>query len=159
VRVDFFIGNPTIGYASYLSYVQVEAAYNNPVMNVFVNLMMAEIEWKSYRKSFQSSCKFILYPSMWYPIVAAHLSIINSSASNNRHYGCTKANKLFEVNDMARRRWHLAYTLLRNPQLIELRRGPTSEYFQTSARDSNVNSKNVDLKLTSRISLTEDYQV
>jgi len=53
-----------IGYASYLSYVQVEAAYTNPVMNVFVNLMMAEIEGKSCRKSFQSSCKFILCPSM-----------------------------------------------------------------------------------------------
>jgi len=58
---------------------------------------------------------------------------------------------------MARRRWYLAYTLLRNPQLIELRRGLTSEYPQT--RDSNVNSKNVHLKLTSGISLTEDYQV
>ena len=27
------------------------------------------------------------------------------------------------VNKVARRRWHLMYTLLRNPELIELRKG------------------------------------
>jgi len=141
----------------------VEAAYTNPVMNVFVNLLMAQIEGKSCRRgSSQSSCKVIQCSSMYYLIVAAYPNIINSSVSNNRHYGTTpllKANRLIEVNCMARRRWHLAYTLLRNPQLIELRRGPTSEYLQNSAGGSSVNSKNVDLKLTSGISLTEDYQV
>ena len=93
-------------------------------------------------------------------IVAAYPGNTNLSATSGRHYGATpllEADELIEVNYMARRRWHLAYTLLRNPQLIELRRGPTTEYL--SAGGSSVNNKNVDLKLTSGISLTEDYQV
>jgi len=136
-----------------LSYVQVEAAYTNPVMNVFVHLLMAQAEGKFTRGNFKLFCEAIHCPSMCYPIVAAY---------PGQHYGATpllEANELVEVNDMARRRWHLAYTLLRNPQLIELRRGQSTEYRQTSAGGSSVNSKNVDLKLTSGISLTEDYQV
>ncbi|XP_065912815.1 stimulated by retinoic acid gene 6 protein-like isoform X2 [Dysidea avara] len=133
------------GYASYLSYVQVEASYTNPVMNMFVHLLVVQIEGKSSRGISQSSS----YPGN-----------TNLSATSGRHYGATpllEADELIEVNYMARRRWHLAYTLLRNPQLIELRRGPTTEYL--SAGGSSVNNKNVDLKLTSGISLTEDYQV
>ena len=30
---------------------------------------------------------------------------------------------VINVNKVARRRWHLMYTLLRNPELIELRKG------------------------------------
>ncbi|XP_065912816.1 stimulated by retinoic acid gene 6 protein-like [Dysidea avara] len=128
------------GYASYLSYVQVEASYTNPVMNVFVHLVMAQIEGKSSSSSQSSS----------------HPGVTNSSAAGGTA-PLLAADELIDVNDMARRRWYLAYTLLRNPQLIELRRGPTTEYL--SAGGSSVNNKNVDLKLTSGISLTEDYQV
>jgi len=128
-------------------------------MNVFVHLLMAQIEGKFTRGIPQSSCKAIHCPSTCHPIVAAYP---NSSVTSGRHYGATpllEVNELIEINDMARRRWHLAYTLLRNPQLIKLRRGPTTDYLQTSARGGSVNSKNVDVKLTSGISLTEDYQV
>ena len=133
----------------------MEASYTNPVMNVFVHLVMAQIEGKSSSSS-QSSCKIIYCPSMCHPIVAAHPGVTNSSAAGGTA-PLLAADELIDVNDMARRRWYLAYTLLRNPQLIELRRGPTTEYL--SAGGSSVNNKNVDLKLTSGISLTEDYQV
>jgi len=58
--------------------------------------------------------------------------------------------KVVKVDGNARRRWHLAYTLLQNPQLIELRRRPTREHLQAKA---TVNNKNVDLKLTNETSL------
>ena len=85
-------------------------------------------------------------------------------ANSDRHYGAiplleVEDDQRTEINNMAQRRWHLAYTLLRNPQLIELRRRPTNDCPQISARGGSVISKNVDLKLTSKISITEDYQV
>ena len=52
--------------------------------------------------------------------------IINSSG---HQYGSTPLTDLscvedsVIVNKVARRRWHLMYTLLRNPELIELRKG------------------------------------
>ena len=50
--------------------------------------------------------------------------IINS---NTNHYGSTPLMSSEElcsdVDSVPRRRWHLAYTLLRNPDLIQLRKG------------------------------------
>ena len=57
--------------------------------------------------------------------ITALSGIINLSG---RHYGSTPlmdTDCLDDVttNKLARRRWHLMYTLLRNPELIELRKG------------------------------------
>ena len=35
-----------LGYASYLAYIQVEAAYTNPVLNAFIHLLLAQMEAK-----------------------------------------------------------------------------------------------------------------
>ena len=111
-------------------------------------------ESSSRNKNSQLSRKTIHHLHPCYPIVPAHS--INSSG---RHYGATpllETDEFTEVDHKARRRWYLAYTLQRNPQLIELRRGPAREYLQTT---TEVNSKNVDLKLTSGTSLTEHSHI
>ena len=137
-----------IGYAAYLSYVQVEASYTNPVLNVFVHLLMVQTVKgpSSGNKSSQLSRK-----AAHHPYYLRSCCVLDHPNLSGRHYGATpllEGAQLTEVDHKARRRWHLAYTLLRNPQLIELRRGHT--------RDC---SKNVDVKLTSGISLTEHSHV
>ena len=34
----------TSGYTSYLAYIQVEAAYTNPVLNVFIHLLTEQVK-------------------------------------------------------------------------------------------------------------------
>ena len=56
---------------------------------------------------------------------------LSSSAEDNtnfKHYGSTPLmssddHQWSGVDNVARRRWHLAYTLMRNPELIQLRKG------------------------------------
>ena len=51
------------------------------------------------------------------------------SNPSGRHYGSTPLMDTNRVDDdvignkVARRRWHLMYTLVRNPELIKLRKG------------------------------------
>ena len=54
--------------------------------------------------------------------------IINQDDINIKHYGTTPLishddHLCSDVDNVARRRWYLAYTLLRNPELIQLRKG------------------------------------
>ena len=54
--------------------------------------------------------------------------IINQDDGNMKHYGSTTPlmsgdHLCSDVDNVARRRWHLAYTLLRNPELMKLRKG------------------------------------
>ena len=48
-----------VGYASYLAYIQVEAAYTNPVLNVFIHLLTEQIEVKLPTDTTHKSCKDI----------------------------------------------------------------------------------------------------
>ena len=47
----------TIAYVSYTAILKLDAAYNNPVMNVFVYLMSGITEAKSARNESYSPCK------------------------------------------------------------------------------------------------------
>ena len=47
------------------------------------------------------------------------------------------------VNKIARRRWHLIYTLLRNPEMIKLRKGYIPLTHNTGDSDAAIASKTV----------------
>ena len=50
----------SLGYTTYLAYIQVEAAYTNPVLNVFIHLLREQIEVKLPKKTTQMSRNDIL---------------------------------------------------------------------------------------------------
>ena len=49
----------SLGYTTYLAYIQVEAAYTNPVLNVFIHLLMTQNEVKLPKKTTHPSRKDI----------------------------------------------------------------------------------------------------
>ena len=119
-----------LGYISYLSYIQVEAAYTNPVLNVFIHTLMEQIKVNQQNTATHESRNDFYLQSICIDfklcLFTAFSGIIKPSG---RHYGSTTLMDTDCVGDdvttnkLARRRWHLMYTLLRNPELIELRKG------------------------------------
>jgi len=102
------------GYSSYLAYIQVEASHTNPILNVFAHLLMTQVE--SNRKSSYSRSLSATYPDTY--ILARNDNYTVPLVMNQLDRG---------GSNMARRRWYVAYTLLRNPKLIELRRSTENQ--------------------------------
>lgn len=101
----------------------MEAVYTNPVLNVFIHLLMAQIEVKLQRRATHASC------NTSYVDFRSSLLISPSSGQQDDGTPLMTASCLGDdaigSNKVARRRWHLIYTLLRNPELIKLRKGFT----------------------------------
>ena len=102
-----------LGYVSFLAYIQVEAAYTNPVLNVFIHLLMNHAQVKLPKKTTHGSddtaCIDIRSSLLTKPS-----GIINPSG----HCGCTPLMDIsclgddVTINKVARRRWYLMYTLI-----------------------------------------------
>ncbi|XP_065906774.1 stimulated by retinoic acid gene 6 protein-like isoform X2 [Dysidea avara] len=86
------------GYVAYLSVVRVDAAYNNPVMNTFVYLLSQTVRGNSVNPT----------------------GLLNRFTYQKRY--TVSSDHTPVTIGKARKMWHLAYTLLRNPELIELRK-------------------------------------
>ena len=58
-NTTIYLLSSSLGYASYLAYIQVEAAYTNPVLNVFIHMLMTQIKTKSSSNIPHASCNGI----------------------------------------------------------------------------------------------------
>ena len=118
----------SLGYISYLAYIQVEAAYTNPVLNVFVYLLMERIKVKLSVKANDASPD-TSYIDIRSSLLKSSSETINYNSSVQQHRDTALMDDVNHVDDdvttnkLAKRRWHLMYTLLRNPELIKLRKG------------------------------------
>ena len=113
-----------LGYVSFLAYIQVEAAYTNPVLNVFIHLLTNHAQVKPPKKTAHGSDN-----TACIDIRSSLLTKPSGIIDTSGHFGCTPLMDIsclgddVTINKVARRRWHLIYTLLRNPELIKLRKG------------------------------------
>ncbi|XP_065912813.1 stimulated by retinoic acid gene 6 protein-like [Dysidea avara] len=107
------------GYLAYTGLVVVDSIHNNPVMNVFVYLLSLSAE-RAKRKPVEQQLQ--------------HSSVVLTAVkkiTTTKYYTDTDLHIPLEVTTSqggltsttrAKKRWQLAYTLVRNPDLIELRR-------------------------------------
>ena len=119
----------SLAHSSYISVLKIDVNHNNPVLNVFIHLLLKEKYDRSESKSFSgkhtTACSSILTTLLYLYLVMtsffnkirnrdndeSNVPLLNSGSTDD-HYIISKAKK----------RWYLAYTLIHNPQLIELRR-------------------------------------
>ena len=104
-----------------MSAVRVDATHNNPVLNVFICLLYWEIQPKAQSTLIQEQPS---YNTVQFNVLATFRKLISTA----EYY--TDASLLrvplvqeFKVDtNRAKKRWLLAYTLIHNPSLIELRK-------------------------------------
>ena len=118
-----------------MSVLSVDATHNNPVLNVFIYLLSWEVQQSSFRQELQHSsgkhsyysyCHlFILFVTVAVATVIkltdtkyyTDVGSLNTPLVQSVSYDNSKVNI-----SRAKKWWYLAYTLIRNPDLIELRK-------------------------------------
>lgn len=86
-------------YVNYIGMIMVDVAHNHPVMRVFCFLVKSEVENRRDRKPLQTAVDNVEYGGLSF---SQHIPVETS-------------------NSVAKRRWLLAMTLIRNPSLVPLR--------------------------------------
>ncbi|XP_065912817.1 stimulated by retinoic acid gene 6 protein-like [Dysidea avara] len=109
------------GHLSYAGLVVVDSIHNNPVINVFVYLLsvIAETKSKSMEEEFQDSSVVLtavkkITTTKYYSETQLHIPLVMAASAIG--------DDDITITNRAKKRWQLAYTLVRNPDLIELRK-------------------------------------
>jgi len=97
------------GYSAYIGYILIEHVHANPVLRVFIHLLNESAMEKRVSRSWSSTSgsRLLLFQNTY--------DTTNGDTRRDLATNVARFNKI-------RNRWNLAYTLLKNPALVGLRR-------------------------------------
>jgi len=100
-----FFKSRDYGHCAYIGFLRLQSLYKNPVMRCFVQILMEAVDSTTLHS-------------------AENIGGIDVNSGNYRMSSAAMfPNSVPVVNKTARNRWFLAYTLIRNPTLLQERHG------------------------------------
>ena len=104
-----------------MSVVWVDATHNNPVLNVFIYLLCWEVQPKAQSTLIQEEQPS--HNTIQFSVLTAFKKLTSTEYYTDASLLRVPLVQEVKVDtNRAKKRWLLAYTLIRNPSLIELRR-------------------------------------